>query len=145
MGPRHIPGRCVEQSRRPGVNVPIFTFMGSSSKQRKILAIVATDLTFQQAETGGRPVWSGKCLHCNARLVIGIDGEPISRATIEHILPKSHGGTDDLVNLGIACARCNFEKGMRHDHKPKKDARLQEIVASLTEKRRARWREPKES
>jgi len=113
-----------------------------NAKQRTLLAIIATDTTFERAQAGAREVWSGKCLHCNARLMIGLDGEPISRATIEHILPKSHGGTDDLANLGIACARCNSEKGIRHDNKRKGDARLAEVVAKLAEKRRARWRDP---
>ena len=111
-------------------------------KQRTILAILATDMTFERSTAGDRDVWSGKCLHCNARLLIGLDGEPISRATIEHIMPRNHGGSDDLSNLGIACARCNSEKGVRHDHKQKNDARLQEVVAKLAEKRRARWRDP---
>jgi 5-methylcytosine-specific restriction endonuclease McrA len=113
-----------------------------NAKQRMLLAIVATDTTFERAVAGDREVWSGKCLHCNARLLIGLDGEPISRATIEHILPRNHGGTDDLVNLGIACARCNSEKGVRHDHKKKTDVRLQEVIAKLAAKRKARWRDP---
>ena len=113
----------------------------SNAKQRTLLAIIATDTTFERATAGGRDVWSGKCLHCNARLVIDLVGEPISRATIEHILPKNHGGSDDLVNLGIACARCNSEKGIRHDNKRKGDARLQEVVEKLAAKRRARWRD----
>ncbi|CAN5883081.1 HNH endonuclease [soil metagenome] len=113
-----------------------------NAKQRTLLAIIATDATFDRAMAGDREVWSGKCLHCNARLMIGLDGEPISRATIEHILPKNHGGTDDLANLGIACARCNSEKGVRHDHKKKSDPRVQEVVAKLAEKRLARWRDP---
>ena len=113
-----------------------------NAKQRTLLAIAATDSTFERATAGDREVWSGKCLHCNARLMLGLDGEPISRATIEHITPQSHGGTDDLENLGIACARCNSEKGVRHDNKPKNDARLLEIIAKLAAKRRARWREP---
>lgn len=113
-----------------------------NAKQRTFLAIIATDTTFERAAAGGRDVWSGKCLHCNARLLIGLDGEPISRATIEHILPKNHGGTDALENLGVACARCNSEKGVRHDHKHKSDARMQEVVAKLAAKRRERWRDP---
>jgi 5-methylcytosine-specific restriction endonuclease McrA len=111
-------------------------------KQRTILSIVATDTTFERVVAGEREVWGGKCLHCNARLLIALDGEPISRATIEHILPKNHGGTDDLLNLAIACARCNSEKGLRHDHKQKNDARLQAVVAKLSEKRQTRWRDP---
>ena len=113
-----------------------------NAKQRTLLAIIATDDTFERGMVGSREAWSGKCLHCNARLVIGLDGEPVSRATIEHIMPQNHGGTDDLRNLGIACARCNSEKGVRHDHKRKDDARLQEIVAKLSAKRLARWRDP---
>ena len=113
-----------------------------NAKQRTLLAIIATDTTFERASAGDREVWAGKCLLCNARLMIGLDGEPISRATIEHIVPKSHGGTDELENLGIACARCNAEKGIRHDNKRKGDARLAEVVAKLSEKRKARWRPP---
>lgn len=113
-----------------------------NAKRRTILAIVATDTTFERATAGDREVWSGKCLHCNARLLIGLDGEPISRATIEHIVPQNHGGTDDLTNLAMACARCNAEKGVRHDHKKKSDARLQEIIGKLSAKRQARWRDP---
>ena len=114
--------------------------MASGAKQRTFLAIIATDSTFERATAGDREVWSGKCLHCNAKLLVGLDGEPISRATIEHIHPRNHGGTDDLENLGIACARCNSEKGVRHDHKRRDDPRLLEIVEKLREKRRARWR-----
>ena len=113
-----------------------------NAKQRTILAIIATDTTFERAVAGEREVWSGKCLHCNARLTVALDGQPISRATIEHIVPQTHGGTDDLRNLGIACARCNSEKGVRHDHKHRSDARLNEVVAKLTAKRQARWRDP---
>ena len=116
------------------------------ARQRRaatLLAIIATDRTFERATAGDREVWSGKCLHRNARLMIDLHGEPISRATIEHILPKNHGGTDDSPNLGIACARCNSEKGVRHDHKRRNDARLQEVsAAKLAEKRRERWRDP---
>lgn len=111
-------------------------------KRRTLLAIAATDSTFERTVAGDREVWSGKCLHCNTRLFLALDGEPISRATIEHILPRNHGGTDDLRNLGIACARCNAEKGMRHDHKRKGDARATEIVEKLAAKRAERWRDP---
>lgn len=31
--------------------------------------------------------------------------------TVDHILPKYHGGTDDLDNLQPMCGPCNFEKG----------------------------------
>lgn len=31
--------------------------------------------------------------------------------TIDHMIPVSRGGSDDLVNLVGACERCNHEKG----------------------------------
>jgi 5-methylcytosine-specific restriction endonuclease McrA len=71
-----------------------------------------------------------------------LDGEPISRATIEHIVPKSHGGTDDLDNLALADARANNQKGVRHDTRRWNDPKLQEIIARLQERRRQRWRTP---
>ncbi|NES25820.1 MAG: HNH endonuclease [Symploca sp. SIO3E6] len=30
-----------------------------------------------------------------------------SRFTIDHIKPRSLGGTDDVINLALACSRCN--------------------------------------
>lgn len=33
--------------------------------------------------------------------------QDLDQATIEHIIPRGKGGTDDLSNLCSACARCN--------------------------------------
>jgi hypothetical protein len=115
-----------------------------SSKQERILAIVATDRTFERHLRGDAPVWVGKCIFCNGKLMIAADGTPISRATIEHIWPRVHGGDNTLVNLALACARCNREKGGRHDSGHKDDARFLEIVEALRVRRRTRWREPDE-
>ena len=30
---------------------------------------------------------------------------------VEHIVARQHGGTDDLVNLALACHQCNLHKG----------------------------------
>jgi 5-methylcytosine-specific restriction endonuclease McrA len=113
-----------------------------SAKQRRILAIVATDATFEPARQGDALVWVGKCIFCGRSLSIAADGTPISAATIEHIWPRTHGGDDALANLALACRGCNREKGGRHDTKHRKDARLAEIVDALRAKRAARWREP---
>ncbi|AGC47968.1 HNH endonuclease domain-containing protein [Myxococcus stipitatus DSM 14675] len=117
----------------------------SDSKRRRILAIIATDTTFERTEHRGREAWLGKCLHCNAHLVVGTDGEPISRATIEHILPRTAGGTDALENLGLACARCNQGKGSRHDRNYPRDARARELVERLQARRAERWRTPEDA
>jgi 5-methylcytosine-specific restriction endonuclease McrA len=111
------------------------------AKRRKVLSVVHTDSTFELAEQQGRRVWVGKCLHCRAKLWIAEGGEPLGKATIEHIVPRTHGGTDEPRNLGLACKRCNNEKGVRHDHKRADDPRLLEIIARLQERRDRRWRE----
>ena len=36
---------------------------------------------------------------------------PVFTFHIEHIRAKQHGGTDDPVNLALACNRCNRAKG----------------------------------
>ena len=112
------------------------------SVRRRILAIVLTDSTFERTIVREREVWVGRCIHCNAHLQISLDGEPISRATIEHILPRGHGGSDDPANLALACARCNHQKGRRHDVRARGDPRLLELVERLRQRRLARWRGP---
>lgn len=111
-------------------------------RRKQILAIVATDSTFELTERDGERVWVGKCIHCQTRLVVAENGEPLSRATIEHIVPRSHGGTDDPENLALACERCNHQKGFRHDVRPPGDPRAREVIARLVERRRRRFRAP---
>lgn len=33
--------------------------------------------------------------------------------TVDHLIPRSHGGTNDLTNLRPACWRCNSSRGKR--------------------------------
>lgn len=110
--------------------------------RRRLLWCAATDRTFDRVEAQGGMVLAGKCLHCGRKLLLRTDGEPVSRATIEHIVPRSHGGSDALDNLGIACARCNHGKGMRLDVRSRNDPTLRRVIETLQERRRARWREP---
>jgi 5-methylcytosine-specific restriction endonuclease McrA len=117
--------------------------MSRSGTHRTLLAIIATDKTFERVVVGdGEEAWVGKCLHCNTRLTVALDGTPISRATIEHIVPRGLGGTDEITNLAIACSGCNHEKGVRHDPHGLADPKLQAMIARLQERRRARWRDP---
>jgi hypothetical protein len=39
------------------------------------------------------------------------DNSPLAVLHIEHIIPKIHGGTDNLDNLALACIDCNLHKG----------------------------------
>lgn len=36
---------------------------------------------------------------------------PVARLQTEHILPKKHGGGDEVGNLALACIDCNLHKG----------------------------------
>jgi diadenosine tetraphosphate (Ap4A) HIT family hydrolase len=35
---------------------------------------------------------------------------------VDHIVPRKHGGEDDLTNLQALCFKCNANKGARDDH-----------------------------
>lgn len=48
--------------------------------------------------------WSRACAYCGANQV------PLE---IEHIVPKSRGGSNRISNLALACHECNQEKGNR--------------------------------
>jgi len=64
---------------------------------------------YQQGELAGFEVreylldkWGRKCAYCGA---IDVPFE------VEHIIPKSRGGSNRISNLTLSCARCNQEKG----------------------------------
>lgn len=108
-----------------------------SGRQDRILEIVHTDRTFRQVDGG----WGGKCIHCNTALFVTDDGALVGKASVEHIVPRAHGGTDEIRNLALACVQCNNEKGRRHDVKGPGDPGYEKVVGLLQERRRRRWRE----
>ena len=110
-----------------------------SRRHSLLLAAAVTDKTFEKTTLDGRTVWVGKCIHCNTRLVIAEDGRSLGEATLEHVWPETQGGTNDVENLAVACARCNREKGTRHDHRG--GPKLESVVALLRERRMERWRD----
>jgi 5-methylcytosine-specific restriction endonuclease McrA len=116
--------------------------MSAARRRHTVLAILGTDATFERTLVRGEPAWVGKCIHCQARLVVALDGETDGAATIEHIVPRHHGGTDALENLALACSRCNALKGKRLDHRRRDDPALAGVIATLQARRRARWRDP---
>lgn len=111
-----------------------------SRRHLLLLAAAVTDSTFGRTTLDGRTVWVGKCIHCGSKLVVGDDGRSLGEATLEHIFPEAQGGTNEITNLAVACARCNRQKGSRHDHK--KGEALDKLVAALQAKRTERWRDP---
>jgi 5-methylcytosine-specific restriction endonuclease McrA len=113
-----------------------------SRRHLLLLAAAVTDSTFERRSLDGRPVWVGKCIHCNSKLVVADDGRSLGEATLEHVWPEAQGGTNDVTNLAVACARCNREKGTRHDHRG--GPRLEQVVALLQARRLERWRDPRD-
>ncbi|MDZ7679945.1 MAG: HNH endonuclease [Acidimicrobiales bacterium] len=66
------------------------------------------------------------CFYCGS----AFSAEPGLDRTVDHRLPRSHGGTDALVNMVFACRACNERKADRDEA---------EFLASewLAERRRA--------
>ena len=48
-----------------------------------------------------------RCEYCQLHQ----DDSPLAVLHVEHIIPKAHGGSDDLGNLALACIDCNLHKG----------------------------------
>lgn len=46
--------------------------------------------------------WNRKCAYC------GIEHQPME---VEHIIPKTRGGSNAISNLTLACVKCNRDKG----------------------------------
>ena len=56
------------------------------------------------AERDGR-----ECHYCGTKLGLGKSAR--RRTNIDHIVPQSQGGSDDLDNLLLSCRTCNTRKG----------------------------------
>ena len=55
----------------------------------------------------------GRCEYCGEPTNL-IEGDP-HQATVDHFVPQSRGGTDELCNLRLACLSCNLSKGNKVD------------------------------
>ena len=53
----------------------------------------------------------GRCIWCNCHITDLVPPEHPAKATIEHIKPRSQGGSDGLSNLAAACGPCNRSRG----------------------------------
>ena len=58
---------------------------------------------------------NGKCYICGRQMVLNDDTEKLNEleATIDHVVPLSKGGTNDISNCAVCCSRCNRIKGDR--------------------------------
>lgn len=87
---------------------------------------------YQQGELAGYEVrefllnkFDRTCMYCGAK---------DTRLEIEHLLPKSKGGSNRISNLGIACTRCNQTKGNQNIQQflAQKPDLLQRILRQVT-------------
>ncbi len=74
-----------------------------------------------------------RCEYCQLRQ----DDSPLASLHIEHIVPKKHGGSDEIDNLALACIDCNLHKGTNLTGI---DPETEEITR-LFHPRRQRWDE----
>lgn len=51
--------------------------------------------------------------------------------TIDHILPKSRGGTNEWTNLVTCCSKCNVKKGNKTPDEAKMTLKLKPFVPNL--------------
>jgi hypothetical protein len=49
----------------------------------------------------------GRCEYCG----LPESADPYAAFHLEHVVPKQHGGGDDIENLAWSCSRCNRRKG----------------------------------
>lgn len=57
--------------------------------------------------------WS--CFYCHQTLCDYGDNKQPNSPAIEHRVPISKGGSDDMDNLRLTCGRCNIAKGTKTD------------------------------
>jgi len=104
---------------------------------RLLLSTAASDHTFTRS--GSR--WTGKCLICNGNL--SFDERTSVGANLEHIVPRSRGGTNDPLNLGVTHPACNAEKGRNWDcrkgHQRHAQEEYQALLDRLLQRRKDRW------
>lgn len=96
---------------------------------RSVRAFDASSTLFRiQRRARIRLLWEeqhGFCWYC-ARYVRSRD------ATLDHVIPQSIGGTDDMQNLVMACAPCNNKKDDHLTDRVKTPGRLAALIARGT-------------
>jgi len=81
----------------------------------KIAAAQQSDCHPKHNATIRKQVWDltgGKCAYCDTALAP--DGNGSLSFVVEHVVPTSQGGPDNLANYVPACMSCNTSKGADH-------------------------------
>lgn len=57
----------------------------------------------------------GQCCHyCKVVMVKAKENWVDNGMSVDHVIPKSQGGSDDMDNLVLACRKCNRAKYTKH-------------------------------
>ena len=123
--------------------IPVLRERGAVHSDGDLIALTTDELTYEQRAAliaacesriarflaeRGEGVWSGlietlpvpesiryqvlardrKCLLCGA-------GPDAIQLQVDHIIPRSQGGSNDIANLQVLCATCNRGKSNRDD------------------------------
>ncbi len=78
--------------------------------------------------------WGRKCAYCGKKDV------PLE---VEHIVPKSRGGTDRISNLTISCSKCNQRKGNKTAEEfghPEIQEKAKETLKAVAFMNNVRWK-----
>ena len=97
-----IPTRLVPDEPR---QIHVETLFGTQSKIERVLSQVEL-LRYKTYKHTLFGLQEGKCTGCEVLF-------PFRNMTIDHIIPRSRGGTDNPDNLQLLCAACNSTKGNR--------------------------------
>lgn len=103
----------VVRSQKLEMKVPSIIIMSEQVKWAKTLkysrnnVYLRDDLTCQLQSTS-------RCKDSHGK------GHPIIDLTLDHVVPKSHGGKTSWTNVVTCCKSCNSEKGNDHTIVPKK-------------------------
>lgn len=62
-----------------------------------------------------------QCVYCNSN----------KQLTLDHVIPKSRGGSNDWTNLVTCCFKCNLKKGNRTPEEAKMPMRVKPFVPNL--------------
>ncbi len=82
---------------------------GACQQQQEAVAVSTQLKQPTKAEKLRGKIWAeteGRCVYCNS-------SPPAKARTLDHIWPKTRGGTRTKLNLVGACAGCNVKRGTK--------------------------------
>lgn len=91
---RWNPGYLHRRRRKRKSGPKIAARMGSSRTRRKKRLLIERD--------------GGHCKFCNVQLTLDINAP--NQMSLDHVVPRSKGGSNDITNLQLLCRICNTAK-----------------------------------